>query len=144
MYEILLHVHSYLRWVVLALAVVVLVKAVLGISSKAAFTEGDRKLGLFFMISCHVQLLIGLVLYFVYSPFGLQAFSLGMKEVMGNAPYRKIAVEHLFTMIVAIVLITIGHSKNKRETDSTKRFKNALIFFGIGLVLILAGIPWVR
>ena len=61
MYEILLHVHSYLRWVVLALAVVVLVKAVLGICSKAAFTEGDRKLGLFFMISCHVQLLIGLV-----------------------------------------------------------------------------------
>ena len=136
MNDILVSVHSYLRWLVLLLGVVALVKA--------AFTEGDRKLGLFFMISCHTQLLIGLVLYFVTSPFGVQAFSLGMKEVMGNPVYRKIAVEHVVIMLIALVLITIGHSKNKREIVDAKRHKNALVFFGIGLVLILAGIPWER
>ena len=141
MYEILVTSHSYLRWLVLMLGLATTISAIMGKTSKAQFSDGDRKLGLFFMISCHTQLLLGLVLYFV-SPFGAKAFEMGMKELMGNAMYRKIAVEHVFTMIIALVLITVGHSKNKRETNDAKKFNNALIFFGLGLLLILLGIPW--
>ncbi|MBP6385785.1 MAG: cytochrome B [Pseudarcicella sp.] len=144
MYEILKAIHSYTRWAVIILAIVVLAKAVQGITQKKAFTESDRKAGLFFMIICHIQLTIGMVLYFHYSPLGLQAFGLGMKEVMKTAVYRKIAVEHITGMIIALVLITMGYSKNKRSTIDTQRHKNALTFYGIGLLLIIATIPWDR
>ena len=95
------------------------------------------------MISNHTQLLIGLVLYLFLSPFGLNAITgLGMAEVMKNPEYRQIAVEHITTNIIAIILITIGYSKNKKAIDSAVKHKNALIFYGLGLVLLLSRIPW--
>ncbi|MDZ7899966.1 MAG: hypothetical protein U5N85_18315 [Arcicella sp.] len=142
MYEIFQLIHKALFFVVMALGLIVLVKAAMGLSGKTAFAESDRKLGLFFMISNHTQLLIGLILYLFLSPFGLKAFQDFGSEVMKIAEYRRIAVEHLSTNIIAIILITIGYSKNKRAVDSAVRHKNALIFYGLGLVLLLSRIPW--
>ena len=143
MYEIFQLIHKALFFVVMLLGLAVLAKAVMGLSGKTAFAETDRKLGLFFMISNHTQLLIGLVLYLFLSPFGLNAITgLGMAEVMKNAEYRQIAVEHVSTNIIAIILITIGYSKNKKTIDSAVKHKNALIFYGLGLVLLLSRIPW--
>jgi hypothetical protein len=144
MYEIFQLIHKALFFVVMALGLIVLVKAAMGLSSKSEFTESDRKMGLFFLISNHTQLLIGLVLYFL-SPFGLKAFQDFGSDLLSNPEYkiyRKIAVDHISTNIIAIILITIGYSKNKRAIDSAVRHKNALIFYGLGLVLLLSRIPW--
>jgi hypothetical protein len=87
--------------------------------------------------------LIGLVLYLFLSPFGLDAINgLGMSAVMKNPEYRQIAVEHVTTNIIAIILITIGYSKNKKAINAAAKHKNALIFYGLGLVLLLSRIPW--
>ena len=143
MYEIFQLIHKALFFVVMLLGLAVLVRAAMGLSGKMVFAETDRKLGLFFLISNHTQLLIGLVLYLFLSPFGLNAITgLGMAEVMKNPEYRQIAVEHITTNIIAIILITIGYSKNKRAIDSAVRHRNALIFYGLGLVLLLSRIPW--
>ena len=142
MYEIFQLIHKALFFVVMLLGLAVLVKAAMGLSGKTVFAETDRKLGLFFMISNHTQLLIGLVLYIWLSPFGLKAFTDFGSQVMKIAEYRQIAVEHISTNIIAIILITIGYSKNKRAIDSAVRHKNALIFYGLGLVLLLSCIPW--
>ena len=142
MYEIFQLIHKTLFFVVMMLGLIVIVRAVMGLNSKSDFTETDRKFGLFFLISNHTQLLIGLVLYLFLSPFGLKAFTDFGSEVMKITEYRKIAVEHITSNIIAIVLITIGYSKNKRATDSLVRHKNALLFFGLGLVLLLSRIPW--
>jgi hypothetical protein len=143
MYEIFQLIHKALFFVVMALGLIVIVRAAMGLSSKSEFTESDRKMGLFFLISNHTQLLIGLVLYLFLSPLALEAIkNSGMAEVMKNPVYRQIAVEHISTNIIAIILITIGYSKNKRAIDSAVRHKNALIFYGLGLVLLLSRIPW--
>lgn len=143
MYEIFQLIHKALFFVVMLLGLAVLVRAAMGLSGKMVFAETDRKLGLFFLISNHTQLLIGLVLYLFLSPFGLNAITgLGMAEVMKNPEYRQIAVEHITTNIIAIILITIGYSKNKKAIDSAVKHKNALIFYGLGLVLLLSRIPW--
>ncbi len=142
MYEIFQLIHKTLFFVVVILGLIVLVRAAMGLTSKSEFTDTDRKLGLFFLISNHTQLLIGLVLYLFLSPFGIKAFTDFGSEVMKIAEYRKIAVEHIFTNIIAIALITVGYSKNKRATDAIVRHKNALIFFGLGLILLLSRIPW--
>jgi len=136
MYNGLLHAHSGLRWIVLILLVLALVQAVSGWMNKKDFTEGNRKVALFALIFTHIQLLIGLVLYFI-SP--KVAFVEGF---MQNDVYRFYAVEHLSLMLLAIILITVGFSTAKKAGESILKHKKIAIFYGIGLVLILAGIPW--
>lgn len=136
MHNMLVHAHSGLRWVVLILLVTATFKALLKWRSNAPFTEGDRKLNLFTMISAHVQLLIGFVLYFI-SPKVIFA-----AESMKEAVNRFYLVEHLATMLIAIILITVGYSKSKRAVEENKKLKTAFIYFGLGLLLILIGIPW--
>jgi hypothetical protein len=130
MYNGLLHAHSGLRWVVLVLLVAAIIHAFskrdIGLNNK------NRKLALFAMISVHVQLLIGLVLYFISDKVQFSG------DAMGNTLTRFYTVEHLVGMLLAIAVITIGHSKGKK----TERFKPIALYYSIGLVLILVSIPW--
>ena len=63
-------------------------------------------------------------------------------EVMGDAASRLLATEHPIMMIEAIIIITVGWSKHKKKTDDHKKFKTFVIFYGIGLLLMLSKIPW--
>lgn len=130
LYMALKHAHSGLRWVVLILLVAAIAQA---FSKKNTLLDnGNRKLAMFAMISVHIQLLIGLVLYFI-SP--LVVFG---ETTMSDTITRFYTVEHLVGMLIAIALITVGHSKAKKSGS----FKPVLTFYGIALVLILASIPW--
>lgn len=57
-------IHSYLRWLILGLAVITVIKYLLGWIGKRKFTSVDNRLSLFFITSMDIQLLLGLVLYF--------------------------------------------------------------------------------
>ncbi|WP_353103110.1 hypothetical protein [Myroides odoratus] len=128
--------HSGVAYLALIFLVIVVINAFVGLSSKKEFTEKDRKLGLIGLIFCHIQLLLGIILYFV-SPL-VQSFGVAMKD----STLRLYALEHPLINIIAIALITIGWSKHKKTTDSNKKFKMFAIFYTIGLVLILSRIPW--
>lgn len=140
MHQFILSTHSHTRWLVLLAAIIAILVPFLNksVNSKSKIP------GLAFMILCDIQLLLGLTLYFIYSPMGIAAFETGMANVMKTAPLRKIAVEHFILMFLAITLVHIGYSKIKKATEAAQLSKTSLIFFGIALVLILAGIPWVR
>lgn len=140
MYTGLLHLHSALRYIVVILLVIAIIKAFTGWFGQKPFTEGDRKLGLFTLISVHVQLLIGLILYFV-SPVVQSALS-DMGSAMKNPELRFWAVEHIATIIIGIVLITVGYSTAKRATSDLVKFKRIALFYLIGFVLIMTAIPW--
>lgn len=141
MYDILLLLHSYLRWAVVILAVLTIVKALLGLSQQTAFADGDRKAGLFFMISCDVQLLIGLILYFGVSPLMESVFA-DFGAAMKSAPLRYFAVEHLLTMIIAWVLVHVGYAKVKKGLGKAATHRTALIFYGVAFLLMMSRIPW--
>lgn len=134
--EILRHAHSGLRWLVLISLIIAIVNAVGKTSGKVAFTDKDKKINLFTLIFTHVQLLIGLVLYFI-SPKVI--FS---SEAMKSDALRFFLVEHSLLMIIAVILITIGYSRSKKALDAGKKFKSVLIFYLLGLILMLIGIPW--
>ena len=136
MYTILQKFHSGWAYIALLVLVIAVINAIIGMSSKKEFTSKDRKIALFGLIGIHVQLLIGLILYFV-SPLGLT--SLGQ---MSDKALRLTSLEHPLINIIAITLITIGWSKHKRATTSEAKFKGLTIFYGLGLVLILSRIPW--
>ena len=138
MYTGLLHAHSVLAYLLLAVLIFAIIYTLIGFMGNKPFTEGNRKVALIGLIASHIQLLIGLVLYFV-SPNGLSNFSgANMKDSMS----RLLMLEHPLVNIIAIVLITIGYSKAKKLTDSNARYKKILIFFTLGLILILSRIPW--
>lgn len=141
MYETLQMLHSYLAYVALAILFLAVANAITGLLSKRIFDMGkDLRLSLFALILCHIQLLIGLILYFV-SPSGFNAIQeFGMGGLTSAA--RLLAVEHPFINIIAIVLITVGWSRHKKFVEGNKKFKSIAIFYGLGLLLILSRIPW--
>ena len=136
MYEFIQKMHSGWAYLVLLLLVVAVVNALIGFFSKKEFTAKDRKIGLFGLIVTHIQLLIGIVLYFV-SPFGKAAFG-----QMSDAALRLTSLEHPLINIIGIALITIGWTKHKKLLTSESKFKTFSIFYGLGLLLILSRIPW--
>lgn len=141
MYTAIQHLHSYWAYLVLLIVVLATFNAIVKLVSKKPFVPHDFRISLFALIVMHLQLLIGLVLYFV-SPY-FSAFSdEGMGNIMKNETLRLYLIEHPITMILAIVFITIGYSKHKKKLSSNKKFKTLSIFYSIALLLLLSRIPW--
>ncbi|MBP7679313.1 MAG: hypothetical protein KA096_02730 [Bacteroidales bacterium] len=136
LYPILIHMHSIFRWVALILIVMAIIDAVIKLKAKYKPVVKDSKWKLFAMIILHVQFIIGLILYFISPKVIFDAVS------MKNSMQRFFLVEHIALMIIAIVLITVGHVKSKRAVDNIRKQKLVIVYYGIGLLLILLSIPW--
>ena len=141
MYATLLTVHNLLRWAVLLGGLYAITKSVLGIMHKRDFTKQENLSHALFVGFCHLQLLLGLILYFI-SPVVDQALANGMGAAMKDPASRFVAVEHISTMIIAIVLIQVGRTLSKKQTEAMAKHKKAVSFFSIGLIVILSRIPW--
>lgn len=141
MYPTIQFIHSYWAYLVLIVLFVASVNSIIGFASNKEYGATNFRLALFSLITSHLQLLIGLVLYFVAPYFN--AFSeVGMGGVMKDSTLRLYNVEHPLIMIIAIVLITIGYSKHKKKLTSKPKFKILAIFYTIALILMLSRIPW--
>jgi hypothetical protein len=130
MYGIVLIIHSWLRWAVIAA----------GIAAVARGGARDSSTGRWFTILLDVQMLIGLLLYFVLSPFTKAALG-DFGGAMGNSQLRFFAVEHVFGMVIGLALAHIGTAKIKKAPEH-RRGRLAMIFYGLALIAILASIPW--
>lgn len=140
MYEILKHSHSGLRWVALILLVYAIVNAARQMTS-GNYSDRDKKINLFAMIFIHIQILLGLVMYFL-SP-KVQFVENWMSSDVAGGMYRFFGLEHILGMIVAAVIMTIGRSKaEKKRAGSRNKHRAILINYVIALVLIVALIPW--
>lgn len=135
MYNILQHFHSGWAFLALLALVIAVIMSVYGKISKKEFTATHRKIALFALITAHVQLLVGLILYLI-SPLGFQL--LGNMEKQA----RLTSLEHPLINIIAIVLITIGWSKHKKVLLSEDKFQKIAFFYAIGLSLICSKIPY--
>jgi len=141
MYTGLLHLHSFLRWVILLLLLIAVIRHLSGMNSKRLINNGDRKVDLFLMIAAHTTFLIGLYRW-IAGDKGLKTIQhFGMGEVMKNSGWRFFAVEHITGMFIAIALITIGRGVVKRSSDF-RVHKKAFWYFLIALIIIIAVIPW--
>lgn len=139
MYELVLNVHSWLRWLVIATCLWSLLRAAM--SSGRPWTPADARSARIFVTTLDVQMLLGLLLYFVLSPFTRQAMG-DMAAAMKVAALRFFLVEHLFGMLVAIALAHIGAAKIRKARTDAQRHRTVLIFFTLALIAIFASIPW--
>jgi len=136
MLGIIVQLHSFIRWILLVLLIAAILKSFQGMQSKRAYTASDNKISLFLLISAHVQLLVGILLYFI-SPFVVFT-----ADTMKNDVSRYFTMEHSVMMIIAIALITIGRIASRKAATDEAKFKKAFTFFLIALLVILAAIPW--
>lgn len=132
------HLHSGLRYLIVLMLVVVIVKAILNTVSKKEWSKGDSKLSMILMSSTHLQMVIGLVMYIL--AIKNQGLFSDMGDTMGNAVLRWKAVEHPLMMFIFIILVSVLHITNKKE-GKKNRNRRALIMGGIAIAVALSAIP---
>jgi len=134
MYSITLEIHSILRYVILIFLVVLIVKHLIGWINQTKFTGFDGIFSTVTVSTIHLQLIVGIVLYFI-SP--LVSFK---SHVMQNEIMRYYTVEHLLLMLVAIGLFTAGRVKLKRKDDPTSKHRTGFIYNTSGLLIVIAAL----
>lgn len=140
MQHTLLFFHSIFRWLVLSSLVLAIYTAFKGYQSKALFSQTANRIRHFTATIAHIQLIIGLVLYF-QSP--------AVKQFMATPGWPQRITESLFFgaihisfMISAVLIITLGSAFSKRKQTAPEKYKTMLIWFSLALVIILIAIPW--
>jgi len=139
----MLHLHSFLRYLVLLVAIWAIIQMASGLGGKKVFSARDKRPALFFLIIVDLQLLVGLFLYFV-GPWGFKNIqNQGFGEVMKNSTARFFALEHVVGMIIALILVHIGYAiTKKKDLADKKKFSKAFWLFLIAFILMIAFIPW--
>lgn len=130
-YEILKSAHSGWRYLVIILLLVAFINALMGFVGKKPYTEGNRKLNVFALISAHIQLVLGLVIYFMRDWY----------KVDSSTPMlRYWKMEHVGMMLIAIILITVGNSRSKKMDSALMKHRTIFLFFGLALLVITVAI----
>lgn len=135
MFDVLRSSHSGLRWIVLGLLLTAIIGAASNLKS-GKYEKSSKMINLFTMIVIHLQVTLGAIMAFLS---GKVAYVEGW---MKNPQYRFFGLEHILLMVLAAVLITIGRKKAEKAEDPNRKHKLILIWYLIGLIIILAGIPW--
>ncbi|AVR44967.1 hypothetical protein C7S20_06605 [Christiangramia fulva] len=141
MYQTVQFIHSWWAYIVLFMILIASFNAIIGFALNKEYSATNFRIALFTLIVTHIQLLIGIVLYFS-APYFKMWGEEGVGGVMADSTLRLYNVEHPFMMIVAVILITMGYSKHKKKLTSKPKFKTLAIYYGLALVVVLSRIPW--
>ena len=139
MYKVL-EIHSFWAYLTLGITLITIIKFFYSFLLRKKFKRIDFRIALIALIFNHIQLLIGIILYYTSSKFTL--WDEGVTSVMSNEVYRQHLVEHPIANILGILILTVGWSMHKRTTIDSKKFLRIGVFYLIGLLAILSRIPW--
>lgn len=143
LYSILLPLHSIVRWLVVLAAIAVVGRVFYAWLTKKDWTALDDRLGMIFLMVMDIQVLVGLILYFFASPVTLGALS-NFGAAMKNADVRFYAVEHIFVMLVALVIAHVGRAISRKAVTAPAKHRAAALLFGLSILAVLFSIPWSR
>jgi hypothetical protein len=141
MYSLVLPLHSLLRWAVLLTGLVAAFRGISGARRRRPWTLADERAGLWYTIALDLQFLLGVLLYFFFSPItkaALQDFG----GAMANSGMRFWAVEHVTGMLIGVALAHVGRGRIHKTGNDDRRHRLAAIFFTLSILAILASIPW--
>jgi cytochrome bd-type quinol oxidase subunit 2 len=133
MYIGLFHTHSTMRYIILAVLIIAVIKSLFGWNQKSNYGNFDNRLAFLSMLFIHLQLVIGLILYFLSPKVMLNDMATAIKV----ATIRYYTVEHLLMMLIVVALVTIGRIASKKKALDEQKHKSIAIYYGLSLVLIL-------
>ena len=118
----LLEIHSIVRWLIVIVGFIAIIKFLIGMARKSAWGKMDRGLSSSFSGLIDLQVTLGL-LYFLITGFG----------GVGFPPFR---IEHMVTMMIAAV---VGHAPAMFKKAANK---HAVAFYAVigALILIVIGV----
>jgi hypothetical protein len=140
MFNSVLILHSLTRWLVLIALVSAIINAFLKLRSQKPYSKTDNFLRVTTLTITHIQLTIGLVLYFI-SPI-VDYFLKNFKEAIHMREMRFFGMEHITMMVIAVTIVTIGSAKAKKRQLAHEKHKTIVVWFLIALVIIFLSIPW--
>jgi uncharacterized membrane protein YozB (DUF420 family) len=140
MYDVLLLLHSYLRWIVLGLAFFSFFTAMTGWLGQRVWRASDEQRHQGFIMALDLQFLIGLILYVFLSPLSKAAFA-DWGAAMQDGVIRFWGLEHAATMVLALVAAHWGKASSgrKKGIDRHKPMAIGIIVFAI---FVFAAFPW--
>lgn len=136
----LVSLHSILRWLVLASLVLAIFRSYSGFTKGTIFTKTDNSIRHWTATIAHVQLVVGMTLY-IQNPV-IKYFWANLKEMSQQLDVLFFGTIHIFMMLVAIILLTIGSAMAKRKSTDKEKFKTMLLWFSLALFIIFIAIPW--
>lgn len=140
-YSTLLIIHSWLRWAFLLAALYAIFRSLNGKFGNKTFTKADNTAATVLIALTHTMLLLGIILWFV-SPNVQNALAQGASVFMKEKVLRAMVIEHPITNILAALIIQFGRIKSKKAYEDVLKHNRSLMYYGIGLLLILSRIPW--
>ncbi|MGY3804007.1 hypothetical protein ACWNT8_08100 [Pigmentibacter ruber] len=141
MLESIVFIHSWTRWLIALLLLLVLYRSYIGWFKKSEYTKKDHIFGGVLLGLTHLQLVMGLILYFALSPISQAALN-NISITMKSTVLRFWGIEHIFTMLLFVIFIQIGRIKTKKSKLSVQKYKSSAIYCTIAVILLLLGTPW--
>jgi len=138
----LLSIHSIFRWFVVLTLLWSLFRGYRGWQGKRAWTNLDRRAGMFLTMAYDVQFLFGLILAII-SPIVAAAFS-NLGAAMQVAELRFFAVEHMPLMLVALIVGHITSALSRKAPDDTIKHRRAALGYTLLALITIVAIPWFR
>jgi hypothetical protein len=138
-YGVVLYIHSVVRWAIVAAGLYAAARAWRGRLGQHAWLKADTRAGRILVSLMDAQLLIGFVLYVLYSPV-IQGAKLRPEMVAGSRGMRFWVFEHPIAAFVAIVIAHIGFLKARKGGPLAHR--DAALFYTLALLIVLAVMPW--
>jgi hypothetical protein len=148
MYYYLLLTHSWNRWMVLITAAFAIFLSLKGVITGRDFGRQDNMAGASYIGFLHLQAILGLTIYFFFSPFSLTAFN-DFGAAMKVKELRYWGVEHITGMVIAVAVAQTGRIKARNGDSSLQKHKRSLIYYAISILMILGTVyfasrPWFR
>ena len=140
MFELVLSLHSILRWGVVLTGALVLMQGIAGLLAGGELGQLGQRMQLLFLICIDVQLLLGLVTW-ATSPTVSSARA-DMGAAMKNPTLRYFAVEHGALMLLAVVVVHAGRGWCKRADSPRAGHLRTALYSGVALALIAVRTPW--
>jgi hypothetical protein len=139
MYSFLLPLHSLLRWLVVAGLLSAIGFAYYGLIKSAVFTSVVNAVRHWTATLAHLQLLIGITLYFQSPVVKFRMAGNGKHFISEQFFFRYV---HITLMVLAVVVITIGSAKAKRQASAPQKYATLLWWYSAALIIIFIAIPW--
>jgi hypothetical protein len=126
--------HSYWTLLVFLITISVIINLSFSIIIKKTFKTFDLRLSLYALIFNHIQLIIGLILYFISPKFSW--WSNGFKSVIHNIEHRLYLIEQPIANLLGVLILTLGWSLHKKSSESSKKFLRVGVFYLLGFISI--------